>query len=42
MSVTEIADYVGYKNMSYFYKKFLEKYNCTPKEYKNKFQHTPD
>ena len=33
-SVTEIANTVGYENISFFYKKFKEKYGCSPKEYR--------
>ncbi len=34
MPVTEIANYVGYENVSFFYKKFKEAYHCSPKEYR--------
>lgn len=34
--VTEIAHNIGYENISFFYKKFYQKYHCTPKEYKQK------
>lgn len=33
-SVTEIANLVGYENISFFYKKFKEKYGYSPKEYR--------
>ncbi len=32
--ITVIASKAGYENMSFFYKKFNEKYKCSPKEYK--------
>ncbi|WP_068503627.1 AraC family transcriptional regulator [Paenibacillus kribbensis] len=32
MSVTEVANYVGYENISFFYKKFNSIYGCSPKE----------
>ena len=32
-SVTEIAHEAGYENISFFYKKFYQKYGCSPKEY---------
>ncbi len=35
MSVTDIANYVGYQNMSFFYKIFIKKYNYKPSEYRN-------
>lgn len=34
-SVTEIANLVGYENISFFYKKFEKKYGCSPKEYRS-------
>ena len=33
-SVTEIANLVGYENISFFYKKFKAKYGYSPKEYR--------
>lgn len=33
-SVTEIANTIGYENISFFYKKFKERYGCSPKEYR--------
>ena len=36
LSVTSIANEIGYENVSFFYKKFYQKYHCTPKEYKLK------
>ncbi|WP_028590882.1 AraC family transcriptional regulator [Paenibacillus massiliensis] len=35
MSVTEIANYVGYENVSFFYKKFNSICGCSPKEYRS-------
>jgi AraC-like DNA-binding protein len=35
MSVTEVANYVGYENISFFYKKFHLICGCSPKEYRN-------
>lgn len=34
MSVTEIINYVGYQNASFFYRKFKERYGCLPGEYR--------
>ncbi|KQY94348.1 hypothetical protein ASD24_01960 [Paenibacillus sp. Root52] len=34
MSVTEVANYVGYENVSFFYKKFNSICGCSPKEYR--------
>lgn len=34
LSIEQIMDTIGYDNSSYFYNKFREKYNCTPKEYR--------
>lgn len=34
LSVTDICFDCGYENLSWFYKKFSEKYGCTPKEYR--------
>lgn len=33
-SVTEVANEVGYENISFFYKKFKEYFGCSPKEYR--------
>lgn len=33
--ITDIAASVGYQNMSYFYRKFQEKYDTTPAAYRN-------
>lgn len=35
LSIEEIADEVGYSNVSYFYRVFKKKYNQTPLEYRN-------
>lgn len=34
MSVTDISNYVGYENVSFFYRKFKEVYGCLPGEYR--------
>jgi YesN/AraC family two-component response regulator len=34
LSVEEIADAVGYENLSYFYRQFKERYGTTPKRYR--------
>lgn len=34
LSITEIANETGYENVSFFYKKFKQKYGCSPKEYR--------
>lgn len=36
LSVEAIMDAIGYDNSSYFYRRFREKYGCSPKEYRNK------
>lgn len=36
LSVSDVADAVGYQNSSFFYSLFREKYGCTPKEYRGK------
>ena len=36
MSVSDIINYVGYQNMSYFYRKFKERYHCLPGEYRDR------
>lgn len=33
-SISEVANSVGYENMSFFYRKFRERYHCSPKEYR--------
>lgn len=35
LSVESILDIIGYDNSSYFYRKFKEKYHCSPKEYRS-------
>lgn len=34
LSVESVMDAIGYDNGSYFYRKFKEKYNCSPREYR--------
>lgn len=34
LSIQEIANYIGYSNLSFFYKKFRKIYACTPDEYR--------
>ena len=36
MSVTDVANFVGYQNVSYFYKIFKRKNNCMPNEYRHR------
>lgn len=36
LTVDAILEAVGYENSSYFYRKFKEKYHCSPKEYRCK------
>lgn len=38
LSITQIANHVGYENMNFFYKKFKEVFHCSPKEYRNYLQ----
>jgi len=38
MTVTDIIDAVGYDNTSYFYRKFKEFYEISPKEYREKIK----
>lgn len=35
LSVTEIAHRSGYENISFFYKKFSQKFSCSPAEYRS-------
>lgn len=35
MAVTDIANKAGYENVSFFYKKFKEKYGCSPKDFRD-------
>lgn len=37
MSVVNIAAAIGYENTAFFYRRFAEKYGCTPNEYRKKF-----
>lgn len=37
LSIVDIADKVGYQNMSYFYKLFTEVNQCSPAEYRARF-----
>lgn len=36
LSISEIAHMSGYENVSFFYKKFVEKNSCSPNEYRKK------
>lgn len=36
LSVTSVANEAGYENISFFYKKFQEKYHCSPNEYRTR------
>lgn len=36
LSVTSVANESGYENISFFYKKFQEKYHCSPNEYRTR------
>lgn len=38
LSVSETANECGYENMSFFYQKFREYYQCSPKEYRERRQ----
>lgn len=35
LTVNAVMDAIGYDNSSYFYRKFREKYHCSPKEYRH-------
>lgn len=35
LSISAIMNAIGYENSSYFYRKFREKYGCSPKEYRS-------
>ena len=37
LSVVDISNESGYENVSFFYKKFKKKYNCSPKEYREHY-----
>ena len=36
LTIDSIMEAIGYDNSSYFYRKFKEKYHCSPKEYRRK------
>lgn len=36
--VADVANMAGYENVSFFYKKFEEKYGNSPKEYRSNYQ----
>ena len=36
LSISEIAHMAGYENVSFFYKKFIEKNHCNPNDYRKK------
>ncbi len=36
LTVDSVMEAIGYDNSSYFYRKFREKYHCTPKEYRRR------
>ncbi len=38
LSVTNIASAIGYENTAFFYRRFVERYGCTPIEYRNRHQ----
>ena len=40
-SVTEIANRVGYENISFFYRKFKHRYGLLPKEYRDSYSKQP-
>ena len=40
MSADAIIESVGYENSSYFYRKFKEKYGCSPAQYRAATAHT--
>lgn len=35
--VDQVAQDCGYNNLNFFYRKFKERYNCTPKQYRDRF-----
>lgn len=37
LTIENIMDEIGYKNSTYFYKIFSQKYGCSPSEYRNRF-----
>ena len=38
LSVTDVCYECGFENISWFYKKFVKKFNLTPKDYRKKFE----
>lgn len=38
ISVTDISHAIGYENTAFFYRRFAERYGCTPLEYRKKYQ----
>lgn len=38
--IYQIAEQIGYENLGFFYKKFKDKYNVTPQEYRDRNQNT--
>ena len=38
LPITEVSIQTGYENVSYFYKLFREKYQCSPQEYRTRCQ----
>ena len=38
LTIKEIASEIGYDNISFFYKKFQQRYECSPKEYRMTYQ----
>lgn len=41
LTISEIAEQVGYRNKGYFYQLFVEKYNMTPGKYKKRMLEHP-
>ena len=35
LSIVDVAREVGYENMTFFYRKFAERYGCSPREYRD-------
>lgn len=38
MNIDNVIQSIGFKNKTYFYKLFIEKYNCSPREYRKNFK----
>lgn len=38
LSIDQIIEHIGYENSSYFYRRFREKYGCSPRAYREKEQ----